>query len=354
MTLTTPVPTAPTAASQLRGRRLPTWAGYGVAAAAVLLAVVLNLTTSVDGVAGTTVVAVLLFLVGLTGWSFAVEGRRHAIDRLATTVVYATFVAAFVPLAWILLSVVAKGIGVLNWAFLTGNMRSISASEEGGGVMHALIGTLQQVGLATLMSVPIGVLAAIYLVEYGAGKRLAYWISFFVDVMTGVPSIVTGLFIYTALILAVGLPQSGFAAALALTILMIPVIIRSTEEMLKIVPNDLREAAYALGIPKWKTILKIVIPTALSGIITGVMLAVARVTGETAPLLLVTFLAQSTNWNAFNNPQTSLPTFIWDQISRGTDQAVARAWGGALVLILVVLVFYGGARLIAARFAPKR
>ena len=177
--------------------------------------------------------------------------------------------------------------------FLTTSMRGVSPRAEGGGVYHAIIGTLEQVGIAALIGIPLGILTAIYLVEYAAqarSRRLARAVSFFVDVMTGVPSIVVGLFIYTAFVLTLGMERSGFAAALALTILMIPVVVRSTEEMLRIVPRDLREASYALGIPKWRTILKVVLPTALGGIVTGAMLAVARIAGETAPLLLTTFM----------------------------------------------------------------
>ncbi len=171
--------------------------------------------------------------------------------------------------------------------------------------------------------------------------------------MTGIPSIIAGLFIFTFWVLTLGFERSGFAASLALTILMIPTVVRATEEMLRIVPNDLREASLALGIPKWKTILKIVIPTALGGIITGVMLAVARVAGETAPLLLTTFLSQSMNWNPFAGPQASLPTFVWDQIASGTNASLDRAWAGALVLILLVMILYLGARIVARFFAPK-
>ena len=188
--------------------------------------------------------------------------------------------------------------------------------------------------------------------EYGRG-RLARSINFFVDVMTGIPSIVAGMFIYTFWILTLGFPQSGLAAGLALTILMVPVVVRSAEEMLRIVPSELREGALALGIPKYRVIMKVVLPTAISGIITGVMLAIARVTGETAPLLLTTFLAQDINWNAFSDSQASLPTFIWDQIARGTQSSLDRAWAGALTLILIVLVFYATARILAARYAPK-
>jgi phosphate transport system permease protein len=274
------------------------------------------------------------------------------VDRLATTLVYSTFIAAIVPLVSVLFTVLAKGLAVMSWTFLTTSMRNISPRAEGGGLGHAIVGTLEQVGIAAAFAVPVGILAAIYLVEYGRG-RLARSISFFVDVMTGIPSIVAGLFIFTAFVLGLGLERSGFAAALALAILMLPVIIRTTEEMLRIVPNDLREASFALGVPKWRTILKVVLPTALAGIVTGAMLAVARVAGETAPLLLTTFLTQSYNNNPFQGPQSSLPLFIWDQITSGTSASVARAWGGALVLITIIMIFYITAKVLAARFAPK-
>lgn len=347
-------PTVPAEAGPVRltGRRLPKWGPALVAACAVLVGLLVEFTgVTVLGLAS-GVVAVIVFALALTVWSRIVEGRRHATDRLVTTVIYAAFVAALTPLLWILITVLLKGLSVMDLSFLTSTMRNVSPRTEGGGLAHAFLGTLEQVGIATLISVPIGLLAAVFLVEFGRG-RLAFWISFFVDVMTGVPSIVAGLFVYTALILTGVLEQSGFAAALALCILMIPVVVRSAEEMLRIVPNELREGALALGIPKWKVVLRIVVPTALSGLITGAMLAVARVAGETAPLLLTTFLAQDINLNAFSGSQTSLPTFIWDQISRGTPAAVNRAWGGALALILFVLVVYGTARFIAARYAPK-
>jgi len=334
----------------LTGRRLPKWAPVAAGASGLALAGLANLFTSVAGVAGTLVVAVLLFLVIQTGWSFAVEGRRHASDRLATTAIYATFLIAAAPLVAVLGTVIVKGIGVINSTFLTTSMRNISPNKPGGGLQHALVGTFQQVGLAALIGVPLGILAAIYLVEYAPeakSTRLAKSISFFVDVMTGVPSVIVGLFVYTAFILTLGLPRSGFAASIALAILMLPVIVRSTEEMLRIVPRELREASFALGIPRWRTIIKIVLPTALAGIITGAMLAIARVAGETAPLLLTTFLSQSFNYNPFSGPQASLPTFIWDQFTSGTQASQDRAWGGALVLIVVVMVLYALAKILA-------
>jgi phosphate transport system permease protein len=340
-------------ATQLRGSVLPKWFAGALAALSIAAALLIERTTSVAGIGGTITLAVLLYLVLQTTWSFTVEGRRHAVDRLFATLIYSSFVAAALPLATLIWQVVSKGIAQFNADFLTHSMRSVSPSKPGGGVYHALLGTLEQVGIATLIAVPIGILTALYLVEYARGGRLARAISFFVDVMTGVPSIVAGLFIYTAFVLTFGFERSGFAAALSLTILMLPVIVRATEEMLKIVPMDLREASLALGIPKWKTILRIVLPTAIGGIITGVMLAVARVAGETAPLLLTTFLSQSINQNPFNGPQAAIPTFIWDQISSATPASLDRAWAGALTLILLIMIFYGTAKLIARYYAPK-
>jgi phosphate transport system permease protein len=341
----------------LAGGHLPRWSPAAVAVASIAVAFLLNVLTPVDGVAGTAVVAAVLFLVGQTGWSFVVEGRRHAVDRLATTGVYATFVIAVVPLVAVLGTVIVKGLSVISQEFLTTSMRFTTPRSEGGGLYHALIGTLEQVGIAALFGIPLGILAAIYLVEYAPSmrtRRLAHSISFFVDVMTGVPSVVVGLFVYTAFVLTLGLERSGFAASIALTILMLPVVVRSTEEMLRIVPRDLREASYALGIPKWRTILRIVLPTAMSGIITGAMLAVARVAGETAPLLLTTFISQSINTNPFKGPQAALPTFIWDQFTSGTDASVDRAWGGALVLIVLVMVLYASAKLVSRFTGVKK
>ena len=337
---------------RLSARVLPAWAPAAAGAVGLLIGLGSWATgITVIGLAP-VVIAVLVFFIVYTIWTLSVEGRRHAVDRLATSLIYATAVAALVPLVWILITVLLKGLSVMSWSFLTETMRNVDPRKEGGGVFHAIIGTLETVGIAALLSVPVGVLTAIYLVEYGKG-RLAKAINFFVDVMTGIPSIVAGMFIFTFWILTLGFPTSGFAGALALSILMVPVVVRSSEEMLRIVPNELREGALALGVPKVTVVLKIVVPTAISGLLTGVMLAVARVTGETAPLLLTTFLAQDTNWNPFSDPQASLPTFIWDQISRGTEPALNRAWGGALVLITIVLIFYAGARLLAIRYAPK-
>ncbi len=353
MATTTQSPTGQAPHDALAGGQLPRWAPWACAAGAALAAVALIAVLPVDGRAQTLLLALLLYVGSQTAWSFAVEGRRHAVDRLATTLVYAAGVVALVPLVAILATTIVQGLKVFDVYFLTHSMRNVSPLRPGGGAYHAIIGTLEVVGIAAAIGIPIGLLVAIYLVEYGSGKRLARWVTFFVDVMTGIPSIVSGLFIYTGLILTLGWERTGFAGALSLTILMIPVMVRSTEEMLKLVPNELRESAYALGVPKYKTILRVVVPTALPGIITGAMLAVARITGETAPLLLTMFISASINFNAFTGPQATLPTFIWDQIARGTPASLDRAWAGALTLILIVVILNLMARLFGRAFRVK-
>ncbi|MEV0970150.1 phosphate ABC transporter permease PstA [Microtetraspora glauca] len=280
-------------------------------------------------------------------------GRRVK-DRIVHVLVYLAFAIAVIPLISVLWLVVKNGMQRFDLEFLTHSMRNIGARDAGGGAYHAIIGTLEQVLLASLIAVPIGLLTAVYLVEYGSGGRLARSISFFVDVMTGVPSVVSGLFVLAFWILALGMPFSGFAGAMALSILMMPVVVRSAEEMLRLVPNDLREAAYALGVPKWRTIVKVVLPTAFTGIVTGVMLAVARVAGETAPLLLTVFFTDSINNDPFNGPQMGLPLYVFDQAGRPTDTAIDRAWTGALTLILIVMLLNLVARLIAWWRSPAK
>ncbi|MEU6717665.1 phosphate ABC transporter permease PstA [Nonomuraea sp. NPDC046802] len=283
-----------------------------------------------------------------------ISTSRRIKDRLVGSLVYLAFLLAVVPLISVLWLVISNGMARFDLEFLTHSMRNITARDVGGGAYHAILGTLEQVLLASLISVPIGLFTAIYLVEYGNGGRLSRAISFFVDVMTGVPSVVAGLFIFAFWILFLGMPFSGFAGALALAILMMPTVVRSAEEMLRLVPNDLREASYALGVAKWRTIVKVVLPTAFTGIVTGVMLAVARVAGETAPLLMTVFFTDSINNDPFNGPQMGLPLFVFDQAARPNDTAVDRAWTGALTLILIVMLLNLVARLIAWWRAPSR
>lgn len=303
------------------------------------------------GVASFVATAAAAFVLIQAVWSLRVEGKRHSVDRVMQSAIWAACAIAIIPLAAILGTVILRGMRSISATFATGTMRSVSPQLEGGGLLHALIGTVEQVLLASVVCVPIGVLVAVYLVEFGRGP-LATAVSYAVDVLTGLPSIVAGLFVYASLILAFGMQRSGLAASIALSILMLPMVVRTTEEMLRLVSHDLREAALALGLRERVMITRVVIPAAVPGIITGAMLAVARAAGETAPILLTTFLAQGINWNPVAGPQAALPTFIWDQISAGTDAAVDRAWGGALVLITVIAATYLVARAVARLFAP--
>ena len=343
--------------SALVGARLPSWAPYAAGAAAVGVALILKAALGWEGWGTSFWTAALLFVIGFTAWSFSVEGRRRAKDRLASTLIYASFVAAVVPLVLILFYIGVKGFSAFSVTFFTNSMNGVTSRQEGGGLYHALIGTLELVAIASVIALPIGIFTAIYLVEYGRGK-FARAVTFFVDVMTGVPSIVAGLFVYTFLLLGFGLRPFGFAGAIALAILMIPVSVRASEEMLKLVPRDLREASYALGVPKWRTIIKVVLPTALSGLITSSLLAIARITGETAPLILLVGYTARINYDPFQGDMATLPMMVWDQLGKragttSSDLTEARAWGAALTLVLLVLILNIGARLLARLFQPK-
>jgi phosphate transport system permease protein len=306
-------------------------------------------------IAGGVAIAWILLIVALVGTSNAVEGSRKAKDRLATSLVYSAFALALLPLGTLLWKVVAAGAPVIDAQFLTYSMRNVVG--EGGGIYHAMMGTLIITALTALMSVPIGLLTAIYLVEYGARSRLARSITFLVDVMTGIPSIVAGLFAYALFEIFFGAGvRMGFAGAVALSLLMIPLVVRSSEEMIKLVPNELREASYALGVSKWRTIAKVVVPTALAGIVTGVTIAIARIIGETAPLLLVAGATASTNLNPFDGRMMTLPVFIFSSFRNPgvpPEPSYDRAWGAALVLIAIIMLLNLVARLISYLFSPK-
>ncbi|MCF4007097.1 phosphate ABC transporter permease PstA [Corynebacterium uropygiale] len=287
--------------------------------------------------------------------SLGVSPRRRAKNHIATAIITAAMVIALIPLVWVLWEVVSRGLGsLLDAAWWTSSQRGVMYHTMGGGALHAIVGTLVQTLITAVLSIPIGVFTAIYLVEYANGSRLARATTFMVDILSGVPSIVAALFIYSAWIVLFGFHRSGLAVSLALVILMVPVIIRNTEEMLRVVPQDLREASYALGVPKWKTIARIVIPTALSGIVTGVMLAIARVMGESAPVLVLVGSTQVINWDALHGPQSSLPLMMLDMYKAGTSDAVlAKLWGAALTLVLIIAVLNLGARWISAKFSVK-
>lgn len=267
------------------------------------------------------------------------SGGRAARNAIARMVMWAAFLIALVPLVWIMWTVVSKGGQLLlDLGWWTESQRGVNRREVGGGAAHAIQGTLIQAFVTAVIAVPIGVLTAVYLVEYGRG-RFARIVSFMVDILTGIPSIVAALFVYALWVTAFKFDRIPFAVCLALVLLMIPVVVRSTEEMLKLVPNELREASYALGVPKWKTIMKIVLPTAFSGIVTGVLLGLARVMGETAPLLVLGPYFPQLSTNLFGGLMGTLPTMI----NQGRDNMAVpatneRVWGAACTLILLVLV----------------
>jgi phosphate transport system permease protein len=339
-------------------KRAPLWTLLASLAVTAAVFLVLQVTGVADGfnLVGTLVFGTVLYCVTIYALSYMVEGARQAKDRLMTTLVTAAFIIALAPLVSIMVTTVINGLpAFITPTFFSSSMRNVVG--EGGGILHAITGTLLVTGMATLISVPIGLLSAIYLTEYGRG-RLAKAITFFVDVMTGVPSIVAGLFAFALFALLFNDPgiRFGFGGSIALAVLMIPVVVRSSEEMLKLVPNELREAAYALGVPKWLTIVKVVLPTSIAGIVTGVMLAIARVIGETAPLLIIAGFTASMNYDLFSERMMTLPVYVYNQyVSQGVDSQayVDRAWAGALTLILIVMVLNGAARLIARIFSPK-
>jgi phosphate transport system permease protein len=282
----------------------------------------------------------------------ALAGRRSARrlwgNRAATAALVAGMLIALAPLVAVIAYTIGRGAAAFTPSFLRHTMRGVGPLDRGGGAYHAILGTLEQVGLASVVSIPTGVAVAVYVVEYGP-TALTRAVQFFVDVMTGIPSIVAGLFIFAFWVLGLHQGFSGLAAALALAVLMLPVVVRSSEEMLKLVPRELREASLALGVPRWRTTVAVVLPTASAGITTGVILAIARVTGETAPLLLTAFGFDSVNANPFHGAQSALPLFVFAQASSAFSVAIRRAWAGALTLVVLVLLLS-----MLARFLTRR
>ena len=287
---------------------------------------------------------------GFTG----ISTWRKIRNSMATVLVTAAFLLALVPLIWVLYTVVARGFTVIlrpGWWNLS--LSGLLGRQQGGGVYHAIYGSLVTSLACAVLSVPIGIMVAVYLVEYGGRSRLSRTTTFMVDILTGVPSIVAALFIYALWIAILGFPRSALAVSFALVLLMLPVVVRSAEEMLKIVPNELREASYALGVSKWKTIVRVVIPTALSGMLTGIMLALARVMGETAPVLILVAYAPFINYNIFEGNMATLPLLMTVERNNPTEAGADRIWGSALTLILIIALI-GVLSTIASRiFAVK-
>jgi phosphate transport system permease protein len=340
------------AATDLRNRgirqaSLPPWAVGATSVAAVLVTLLLFGVTGFQGKADFVVVATLFVVLGVSAASWAVEGKRRAIDRIATNAALVALTLTLLPLGFVIGYVVKKGSTAFSVGFLT-HASSAGPQAAGGGIAPAILGTLEQVFIASVFAVPLGLLVAIYITEYG-GNKFATAVRFLIDVMTGIPSIVAGLFVLAFWIIALHQGLSGFAGSMALAIIELPIVVRTSEEMIRLVPNALREASYALGIPKWKTVLRVVLPAASTGITTGVMLAVARVIGETAPVLLVVGFNNFTNLNPLKGDQSSLPSYIFLNARSSSEFDVQRAWAAALTLILIVVVLYVAARLLTRR-----
>jgi phosphate transport system permease protein len=335
------------------GGSLPSWATWVVLAGSAALVAAILLATGAFTVALTLVFGTLLSAAVLYAWSRTVEGPRRALDRVMTLWIAAAFGLAMIPLFSLIFEVVKRGVPGLSLEFFTEDARG---KVGGGGAAHAIVGTLVITGVATVISVPIGIMAAIYLTEYGAG-RLRRALTFFVDVMTGIPSIVAGLFAFALFEIFFGPGiRLGVMGSVALSVLMIPIVIRSAEEVLKIVPNHLREAAYALGTPKWKVISKIVLPTAFAGLITGVMIAIARIVGETAPLLVTTGVVDSMNTDPFNGRMQNLAVYAYNEYrSPGVMKQASydKAWAAALTLIAIVMILNVAARLVYRRYKTE-
>lgn len=367
-----------TTSRTLTSKQLPKVTPWVVAIASVIVATIISfIAFSGFNIPVVAVLAGAINAVAIFALSGAYEGRRKATDRVATTVVTSSFILACVPLISLLWMTITKGGAAISFDLLTRTMLGMKGvldqqyvageATMAGGFYHAIVGTVLITAMACIISIPIGVLTAIYLVEYAEKNRLGKAITFLVDVMTGIPSIVAGLFAFALFSTianfimpeAAGIAKTGFTAAVALSVLMIPIVVRNTEEILRLVPMDLREASYALGVPKWKTIVKIVLPTSVSGILSGITIAIARVIGETAPIMVTAGFAKTLNWNLFSGWMSTLPTYIYDSqlrpVSPG-DAALAsseRAWAAALVLVTLVMVLNLLARVIARVLAPK-
>jgi len=285
--------------------------------------------------------------------SFIIRGPQAAKDSFVSTLVALGAVATVIPIASILFTVVKNGAPGLHPGILSNDMSMAAATDPiaSGGVLHAITGTLTMVVLALIMSVPIGILTALYLTEVKG--KFAGPIRFLVQAMSGVPSIVAGLFVLSAVLYPITKGYSALMGAMALTILMIPTIARTSEEVLLLIPNDLREAGTALGGTQWRTVAMIVVPAARSGLVTAIILGVARIAGETAPLLLLTGGGDKVNPNPFSGSVGSLPYYIWKGFNSGSSDALTRAWAGLLVLMIVVLILFVAARALSNRKMSK-
>ncbi|WP_022882561.1 phosphate ABC transporter permease PstA [Gryllotalpicola ginsengisoli] len=316
-------------------------------------------------VTGWLVLTAVVYLIVIGVLSGVVEGRRKSTDRVVRGLVVVAFLLALIPLISTLWTVVSRGIGQLSWSFISGTDRTTFDPttlevKVVPGALQAIIGTLEITGIATVISVPIGLLTAIWLTEYTQSNNpVRRVITFLVDVMTGIPSIVAGLFAFSLFALIRGPKEafSGFSASVALCVLMIPIVVRSSEEMIRLVPHELREASYALGVTKWRTIMRVVLRTAVAGLVTGVVLAIARVIGETAPIYIAAGATNRLNTDPFNGPMSTLAVLSYTGYAFPNDQdkaaSLLEAWGSALLLVIIVVILNLIARVVATAFSPK-
>jgi phosphate transport system permease protein len=305
--------------------------------------------TPLSGAVGWALCSYVGFVVAASLDTYRADGPVAAKDSVATVLVFTAGVCTVVPLVLIVGYVLSKGLPGITKAFFTETLEQAGPADPAtiGGAQHAIIGTVQQVGLATVLSTPLGLLTAIHLNE--SRGPLARITRVLVDAMSGIPSIVAGLFIFTMLVLKLDQGFSGLAAAMALSVLMLPTIARTADEVINLVPDSLREASLALGAPQWKTVSRIVLPAARSGLVTATVLGVSRIAGETAPLLMTAFGSDGVNTNPFDGPQSSLPLFAFQRVRAALPTQIARGWAGALALIVLVLTLFTVARVIATR-----
>jgi len=322
----------------------------GVALAVGLtLAVTARVVLDWQGVMSTALWTYLLFLLGFYLLVRDRSSSEIALDRIVSVLVWSAAGTVAAVLGWMMVFLVAKGIALLRPSFVTSDLSKVGPLTKGGGAKHAIIGSFEEVGVATIVVVPIAILTAVYLHEIKG--RMSPLIRFIVDAMSGLPSIVAGLLVYTVWVLHHGF--SGIAGSAALAVLMLPIVTRTSEEILRTIPDSLREASLALGAPQWRVVLQVVLPTARAGLLTAVILGVARAVGETAPLLLTTLGSDSTNLNLLHGPQSALPLFVYQLIREPSVIQNNRAWSGALLLVILVLILFVAARMVASRGQKK-
>ena len=306
------------------------------------------------GKLGFVIVLILMAIITTSIISWIRKDRKAALNSTSTVLVYVAAAFVIVPLASILWEIFSSGAAGVSLNIFSNDMSATAADAplSEGGLLHAIVGTVYLIFIASVVSTPIGILTALYIVEVKG--KFAGIVRFFVQAMSGIPSIVAGLFIYAVWMIGLGNSYSAGAGAAALAILMIPTVARTSEEVLKLIPNDLREAGLAMGATQWRTVAMIVIPAAKSGLVTAVILGIARVAGETAPLLLTIGGADTLNLNPFSGNISALPFYIWKNLSLGSEIAIQRAWLGVFVLIVIVFIFFTLARVLGAAKGSKK